>query len=80
MKGREKSIYCHRGSLVAMRIPARNDARARETVFWDSLVCVLLRGRHLLDVGVGLCFRIKVAHVSPHCSLCNISLCHIVYG
>ena len=31
------------------------------------------------SISIRLCVRRKVAHLSPHCSLCKISLCHIVY-
>ena len=56
------------------------------THVWGSLVCVLLRDRRevnvgnsyrvllfsILNISIRLCFRRKVAHVSPHCPICNI--------
>ena len=41
VKGREKYLYCHRGSRVAMRIPARNEARASgDTCLEQSGLCL----------------------------------------
>ena len=41
VKGREKSLYCHRGSRVAVQIPARNDAReSGDTCLGQSGLCL----------------------------------------